>query len=313
MPKSPEMQAILSRISSILPLLIMAVLLGGCGGSNMSVPPTPGSTNVAVLMTGTANDKLLNFEMQIKSVTLTSASGNSVTLLSRSLGGRVTGFTEFMHLDGAFEPLAIASVPEGTYTSATVEVGTCQFTLFFVDPSTKGPHTSTFQDALCNHGTGNTTIKVAAPIVISGPVMALSFNLQVSQSYTVDLSNNTFTVSPLLTVTPIAVSAQPTNDQNGKVTGIDAVIASVNASGNSFMAQTTSGMVLSLSSNGDTQFQGATGLPSLTPGMPVNLDAAIQSTGSLLATRVEVDNASANTAFTEVPLLIAGPAGTVVA
>jgi hypothetical protein len=123
---------------------------------------------------------------------------------------------------------------------------------------------------------------------------------------------NTFTISPVFTVTPVAVSAQPTSDQNGKVTGIDAVIASVNPANNSFMAQTTSGNVFSLSSNSTTLFQDAAGLSSLTTGMLVNLDAAIEPAGTLLATRVEVNNAAANAAFTELPLTPAGAAGTAV-
>jgi hypothetical protein len=311
MPKTPEKQATLSRTFLILALLTVA-LLGGCGGGSHKnvTPPPPGSTNVVVLMTGTANDKLVNFEMQIKNVTLTNAAGESVTLLNRSISGRITGFTEFMHLNGASEPLAIATVPQATYTSATVEVGTCTFVMFSVAPSTGGPLTATFQDAVCNQGTGHATVKLAAPITISDPVMALSFNLQVSQSYTLGPGNN-FAVSPVFTLTPIAVPAKPTNDQNGKVTGIDAVITSVNASTNTFMAQTTSGIVLNISSGGSTQYEGVAGLASLAPGMMVNFDVAIQSTGTLVATHVEVDNAAANTADTEMPLYLAGPVGTV--
>jgi hypothetical protein len=275
-------------------------------------PPPPGSTNVMVLMTGTANDKLLNFEVQILSVTLTNAAGTSVTLLNRTVGNVVTGFTEFMHLNGASEPLAIASVPQGTYTSATVTVGTCQFTAFFKDPTTGGAHTSTFQEGTCGVGTGKTTVNLSGPITISGQAMALSFDLQVAQSYTVDLVTNNFTVKPVFMLAPITVSAQPTNDQNGKVTGVDAVITSVNPSGNSFMAQTFSGSQLTMNTNSDTRYQGVAGLSSLATGMLVNLDVAIQSSGTLQATRVEMDQASANTGFTELPLFVAGAGGTVI-
>lgn len=259
-----------------------------------------------VLMTGTANDKLLNFQMQIESVSLTNSAGNSVTLLNRSIGSFVTGFTEFMHLNGASEPLAIASVPQGTYTSATVTVGTCTFILFAKDPTTGGPLTATFQDLSCNHGTGKTTVNLSGPITISGQAMALSFNLQVAQSYTVSLLTNVFTVSPVFTLNPITVSAAPTNDQNGMVSGVDAVVTSVNASGNSFMAQTTSGLILNVSANSSTQYQGVPGLSSLATGMIVNLDVAMQSAGNLLATRVEMDQATANNGYTELPLFPAG-------
>lgn len=263
-----------------------------------------------VLMTGTANDKLVVFSLQITQVTLTNAAGNSVTLVSRPIG-TVNGFTEFMHLNGASEPQAIASVPQGTYTSAAVTVATCFFTLFTEDPSTGGSLTATFQEGTCGQGTGKTTVNLSGPITISGQAMALSFNLQVSQSYTVDLSTNSFTVSPLFTLAPITVAAQPTNDQNGKVSGVDAVIVSANPSANSFMAQTTSGAVLSVNTNSSTLFVGTIGVP-LAAGMPVNLDLAMQSNG-LLATRVEIDNAAATSGFTELTMLPASPTGTVVA
>src|SRR5262249_50784310 len=151
----------------------------------------------------------------------------------------------------------------------------------------------------CGVGTGKTTVNLSGPITISGQAMALSFDLQVAQSYTVDLVTNNFAVKPVFMLAPITVSAQPTNDQNGKVTGVDAVITSVNPSGNSFMAQTYSGFQLTMNTDGNTRYQGIAGLSSLATGMLVNLDVAMQSSGTLQATRVEMDQASANTGFTE--------------
>ena len=50
--------------------------------------------------------------------------------------------------------------------------------------------------------------------------------------------------------------------------------------------------VWSASTNEATAFQGVSGASSLVTGMPVNMDAAIQTDGSLLATRIEVDDAN---------------------
>lgn len=310
MLKSSAAQAILSRTFLVVMALTTAIVLAGCGGSGMNTPQ--GSTNVMVLMTGTANDKLVNFEVQVTNITLTNAAGASVTLLSRTLGTFVSGFTEFMHLNGASEPLVIASVPQGTYTSATVTVATCQFTLFTKDSTTGGTLNATFQQGTCGNGTGKTTVNLSGPITITGQAMALSFNLQVSQSYTVDLVSNNFTVTPVFTLAPITVSAQPTNDQNGKVTGVDAVISSLNGPGNSLMVQTTSGFTLNVNTDANTQFQATTGLSALSAGMLVNLDVAMQSSGGLLATRVEMDQATANQAYTELPTQAAGPGATVI-
>src|SRR5262249_37808087 len=88
--------------------------------------------------------------------------------------------------------------------------------------------------------------------------------------------------------------------------GIDTVITAVNPSGNTFMAQTTSGFILDVRADRGTQYQGVTGLSSLANGMIVNLDVAMQPGGNLLATRVEMDQAAANNGYTELPLFPAG-------
>lgn len=50
---------------------------------------------------------------------------------------------------------------------------------------------------------------------------------------------------------------------------------------------------VSASSNSATVFQGVSAVSALSPGMFLNLDGAIQSDGSLLATRIEVEAYSA--------------------
>lgn len=308
MPKSRRVEAIISRGLQVPLILGIATLLGSCGGSSMS---PSGMTNVVVLLTSTANDQLASFNVEITSVTLSDAAGNSVTLYSRtSVPNLSPGFTEFMHLNGASEPLVTASVPQGTYTTATVKAGGCQFTTVTVN-SSGGLVDSTDAEGLCGQGTGNTTVNLPSPLTISGSVMALSFNLQVPQSYTLT-AGNAYTISPVFTVTPIPVSSQPTNDQNGKITGLDAQITSVNGSGNSFTGQTTDGISFSMSSDGNTQYQGITGFSSLSNGMFVNVDATIQANGSLLATRMEVDNPTAPFAATDLTLAPASPPGTVI-
>ena len=289
----------------------MSAILGGCGGSgnNMAAPVPGASTNVVVLFTSTANDKLTQFEMTITGVSLRDNAGNTVTLFSDPSRGVLNG-TEFMRLNGASEPLAMASVPQGTYTSATVKVSSCAFGMASI---VAGVLTSSFDaEGLCGQGTGNTTVNLSSPLVISGTAMALSFDLQVSQSYTLP-AGNVYTISPVFNATPMAISPNPTNDRNGKITGLNARIISVDASGNSFVAQTADGISSTLSSNNSTVFQGVAGLAGLSAGTVVNLDSAIQPNGALLATRVEVQNAAAATTDVFVPLAPASPTGTAVA
>jgi hypothetical protein len=136
-------------------------------------------------------------------------------------------------------------------------------------------------------------VNLPNPIRVTGSSMALSLNLQVSQSYTLDATANpaTYTISPVFTLTPISIAAEPTNETNGKVTGVNAQITSVGADGKSLTAQTTAGVPLNLSLNASTTYQGIEGFSALATNSLVNFDAAIQSDGSLLVTRVEVDDA----------------------
>src|SRR5260370_28272752 len=312
MRKSSDVQTIICRGLLVLLGLGILALGGGCSGSNLATkPPSPGATtNVVVLLTSTANEKLAQFDLASGSVTMGDNAGNSVTLFDKPfVQNGASGLTEFMRLNGASKPLVTASVPQGTYTSATVKVAYCQFAIVTVVSG--GLVNSIDAQGLCGQGTGNTTVNLPSPITISGSATARSFNLHVSQSYTVTAYN--YTISPVFLVTPVAISSNPTNEHHGKITGIDAQIISLNTSGNSFVAQTADGISLTLATNGITAYQGFTGLPNLAAGMLVNLDSAIQPTGTLLATRVGVEDSAAVTSDNVLPLSPASPTGTFIA
>ncbi|MGA7378021.1 MAG: DUF5666 domain-containing protein, partial [Candidatus Sulfotelmatobacter sp.] len=139
------------------------------------------------------------------------------------------------------------------------------------------------------------TINLPAPITITGTSMALALNLQVSQSAmfsSCDLTQATFTNTPTFNLAPVAVSSQPTSVANGKENSIDGLIASVSPTGNQFGLTTADGTALSFNIDSTTVYHGVPGFSALAPGMAVDMDAAIQSDGSLLATRVEVDDAT---------------------
>jgi hypothetical protein len=286
----------------LLSLAISAIaiaFLAGCStGMQMVNPPVPaGNTQVAVLLTSTANDQLASFYLSLAKMTLTNAAGTSVTVYNNpaALTNPTVGTgTEWMHLNGPAEPLVSVSLPRGTYTSASVWVAGCSFTNVTFSAVTSLT-TATYAQGLCGQGTGNTTVILPSPITITGAAMALSLNLQVGQSYTLSLSgaSATYTISPVFNLTPVALASQPTNVQNGKVTGINAQITAVNAQTNAFTVLTPDGFTFTFSSNQNTAYQGVAAFSTLSAGVLVNLDAVIQPDGSFLATRVEVDDLGA--------------------
>jgi hypothetical protein len=289
-----------------LSLVNSAILLGGCG-SGMSTPiippPPPGPTTVAVLLSSTANDKLTNFDLSIANITLADKAGNSVVLYSNpnALAPGSLSATEFMHLNGVSEPLVAVSVPQGTYSAATVTAGWCDFTNVFNTPG-GGLERSTYAEAQCGQGTGNTTVNLPSPITISASPIVLSLNLQVPQSYTLNGmgASATYTISPVFTLTPVPVFSPPTNEQNGKISEVDAQIASINATGSGFVAKTSDGFSLNVKADNSTLYQGVAGFSTLAAGTLVNMDLAIQPDASLLATRIEVDDIVA-------PAVVTGP------
>jgi hypothetical protein len=292
-------------------LLLMLALLIGCGGGSQVTPPpvNAGATSVMVVLTSTANDKLTEFDMALTTLSLNDSAGNSVSVFSKppvQIGS--TQLTDFMRLNGAAQPLGAATVPQGTYTSATVKVAACQFG--FASPASGATLVANNAEGLCGQGTGNTTVTLPSPITISGQNIVLALNLEIPQSYTV--TGNTYTISPVFSLAPITISASPTNVNNGKIAGVAVRMESINTGNNSFTAQTADGTLLTMNTSSNTQFQGIGGLAAITTGMLVSLDGAIQTDGTLLATRLEVNSPTAVTEDLMIPLAPASPVGTTI-
>jgi hypothetical protein len=279
---------------------LAAALTGGCAPSGMpsgsQQPTLTGNTNVIVLLTSTANDRLEDFLLPIASISLIDEKGNVATLYANPGAGTpgLNAPAEFMHLNGVAEPLVTVTVPQANYVSATVKASYCSFTEISLDAS-QAISDSTWAEGLCGQGTGNTTVNLPSPITVTGSGMALSLNLQVPQSYTLTGTGTTatYTISPVFTLSEVPISSQPTSNENGKITGIDAQITSTNEAGNSFVAQTPDGISMTVRSGTGTAYEGIASFSSLGAGMSVNLDMDIESDASLTATHVEVDSASA--------------------
>lgn len=268
-----------------------AIFLGGCGSAASAPivpPPPPGPTSVTVLRSTTANDRLLLLSLAITSITLTSQSGNSVSVFRSPNTGR---FLEFMHLNGTLEPLATASVPQDTYVSAAVTVMSCDFTNLSVKPD-GGLVIATYAQGLCGNGTGTTTVNLASPIKVDGTAMGLRLDLQTSKSYTLTSVGPpaVYAINPVFNLTPVSFSSQPLNVENTKLNGVYGRIVSINTAGNSISLNTPDGPALTINSNASTQFQGIQNFSALTVGMFVDMDLAIQMDGSLQAARVTVED-----------------------
>ncbi len=281
-------------LSSFL-LVTLTLLFGigittGCGSSGTTPPKVSGNTSVTVLLASAGNDQVTRFAVELQTLTLTSQSGKTVTLLSSQQP------SEFMHLNGGIEPLTAVSIPQDIYTSATATLGQAVFVCIAQD-SEGGLGIANY--SITNQGP---TVNLASPITVTGSSMALLLNMEVSSSAVFPACWTTppfegFSMTPTFDLTPSALSASPTNSGNGKVSGLQAEVASVGTAGSSLTLTIAGGpfgtRTLSTSSNNATVFQNVSGASALSPGMFLNVDGAIQSDGSLLATRIALEDSSA--------------------
>ena len=306
----------MARFSSTVFLAMMTVgALAGCGGGSGGGTQTtsPQSTLVTVLSTSTGNDQLTRFNLVVNSLTLTGASGASATIISTPLQ------IESIHVNGISEPLLTVGVPPGIYTSATASIGGSDFTCVSLNgQGALSLADFAYQDSI---PASQVMVDLPAPITISGGSMGLLFNLLVSKSAswtTCDPTPNApFSITPTFNLTSFPLSGSPTNTQNGLETGLKGIVTSVETSTSfSVMADdghscaaTAQGCALpkgptwQITSNGATAFQGIAGQSELIAGMPVDMDAALQPDGSLLAKRVSVyDTGAENLTTIEGPL-----------
>ncbi|HEV2488005.1 MAG TPA: DUF5666 domain-containing protein [Terracidiphilus sp.] len=295
---------ILSVLSASI-LTLSAAFTSGCGGSGGGTATAlSGSTNVIILASSTANDQLWQFSLTLQSLTLTSQSGKTVTLLSAVQG------EEFIHVNGNVEPLASAVVPQGIYTSATATVSSA-----YPACAGQGAGTLLVDEALNGPGGSSVTVNLPQAITVTGATMGLALDLQVSKSAlfsggcTQSLTNSV-PVAPVFNLTPVVIAAQPTNRTNGKALGLEGLISSIDASRTGFSVNALYSMnggippKWQVAVNGSTLFQGVGDSSQLAAGMPIDMDVAIQSDGTLLATRVAVlDTDATNLSVSHGPLL----------
>ncbi|MFZ0392905.1 MAG: hypothetical protein WCF17_18345 [Terracidiphilus sp.] len=291
--------------SFVIAVASATILATGCGGGGPrggSMGPTfSGNTTVALLASSTANGQLTGFAAEITSLTLTDETGKQVVLISSPVD------EEFIHLNGAVEPLATLSIPQEIYVSATA-------TADIMDPLCSGQVPGELYSAQMANTEG-VTVNLPAPIPVTGNVMGLVLDLDVSEStpFSGACPTSLATVPQVASVfnlLPMTIAAEPTNSMNGKAFGLRGIVSSV-ATGGSTVT------VNSLSSDSSfhspswtatvgsaTALQGGLTASELVAGAAVDMDVTIQQDGSLLATRVaRIDAALPDLTVAAGPLL----------
>jgi hypothetical protein len=260
--------------------LTLAMLGVGCSSSSNSPSPTSQAQTASVFVTGedAPLTSVVGFNVTINSITLTGGSAPQVLSTATTV--------DFARLLGLRSPLAFNSVPAGTYTGATFSLSSP--VISYVDMSTSPPSLSTMNGTFNSAGgPTTTTVTVSFPssmVVNSNGLAGLRMDFDIRQSVAVDGSGNiTGVVNPT-----IYASAVQASDSNAQITDLTGGLASVNASGNSFVIQGPYGHQLTIDINSSTQFNSGWTINNLATPAFVGVQGSFQADGSLLATYVEV-------------------------
>lgn len=264
------------QITSACLAFTLILALSGCGGSNAGTTgtnpsPTPAAkTSVQVNMGDSPADWMLAFSMNITSMSLTGSNG-SATVVSTSMP------MEMMHLMGTMQPLAMINAPQGTYTGASITIGSA--TVMYMDSTTKAPVQATISGPM----TG--TINFSSPITVGSTPMAMGFDLDLASSVTMG-TNGSLSMNPVFHVTSgTQGSGNPMDFADGGIQQMMGSVSSVSAS--SFtMSSMQAAQNFTFMTNSSTVFDG-TSMSTMASGMGVIVDATLQSDGSLMATRVQ--------------------------
>lgn len=271
----PRTSALFGAIVFVALALLLAIT--GCGSNNNTTSATAAGT---VINFGDApNDQIIAFELTINAVTLSGGSNPSVLPKPTEI--------ELTHNLATFEPLSLATVPNGTYTGATLTVSNPEIVI--VDPTTKAV---TKLNATLTSGTVN--VSFSPSVTIGSGASVLNFDMDLASSVTINGTNATVTPTFKVTTSTVPAGEAGENEDNGEMEDLRGTITNVSSPKFTIQpAQTAQAVTITTDAN--TKYEdGVTGFSGLTNGMIVSVDAVTQTDGSVLAKKVESETETAN-------------------
>ena len=257
-------------------LALTGFWLTACGGgaANTSNSPSSGAGAPMLVTVGDAPlSNLLSAQVTIASLSLVN-SGGSFALLSKPRTVELSG------LGATREPLELENVPLGNYTSLTLTVSAAQATYV------NGSGQTVTSTATLNSPTVTVALNPALSVTTTdGLELQLDFNL--AQSF--DLTNNVLTFTPAINTAAAQVSSEDSGDKEVEVTGSVVSVSVTNNAGSITVKSGDSGAQFTFTINAATQFEGALSPAAIQPNALVEIQGAVQSDGSLLATEISAE------------------------
>ena len=180
---------------------------------------------------------------------------------------------EMTHLVGDEQPLALMNIPQGTYTSATINAGTALVS--FMNNSIVSQQTVTV---------GSQPVPFSSPMVVGSTPVVFNFDMNMAKSVSITAGN--VTVNPAFTAsmgTP--GSGNPQDPENGAMHVIGSVAST---SGSSFaISMMQSPQPMNFKTGSGTQFMSMGGMGMMGSNQIISVDAVMQPDGTMLANSVQ--------------------------
>jgi len=271
-----------------LALIAAALMLAACGGgggggtptASAGTPstgtPTTATSAVQINLGDDPADRLMAVNVTVNSVALHRADGQSVTVLSSPRP------MELMHLMGTVAPLAVANVPHGTYTGATMTFGGA--TVMHMDPASGQPLQRQVAGPMTSH------VSFGSPLVVGTGPMVVNFDMNMWASVGIDSAGNV-SLSPSLSAHHSAAIANSQHHEQGGLHGLVGVVGGTGT--NAFTLSMMQGLSgIPLTTHTGTHFEGMAGQHMMGAGQVVSVDASLQPDGTWIASHVQSHMAS---------------------
>ena len=260
-------------------MLIAALWLTGCGGgtattNNQHTQPAPAIQNATVQINigDSPSDRVMAFAANITSLSLNNSNGTTSSVISSPTP------VEIMRLAGTMQPMNVLSIPQGTYTGATITMASMSLT--YMDPMTRTIMQKTVAGPI------STNLTFTPGMTLGSNPMVLSFDMDMGNSVSFDSAGNVV-VTPSFKMAMNQVGSGTAKDPQHGV--MEHLVGSVSAvSGNSFsMSMMQSAQSLSFATTSGTQFTNISGMGMMSNGALLMVDAMLQPDGSIQAQKVQ--------------------------
>lgn len=259
-------------------LFMAAALLTACGGGGgegggagpAPAVPQPSTTTVQINLGDDPADRLVAVGVTVNSLSLINTGGGSVAVMSTPRP------MEMMRLMGTVAPLAVAGVPRGTYTGATMTFGAS--TVTHIDAISGLPVQRTVPGPMMSN------VTFSPPLVVGTTPTIVNLDMNMAASVAIDPLGNVG-MTPALTAHHTPLVAGSAHPEEGGLHSLNGSVAS--AGGNAFTLAMMQGMPgLTLTTHVGTHFEGVSGTHTMGHNQLLSIDATMQPDGTWMAARV---------------------------